>query len=301
MTDQRTPTDWPPRSGPGPGRPRPPSVPPWFVGAVAAILVTMLALLIILVLRSGDDGQEVQTVLPSTSSTTTSTDSTTTTAGTETTPTTEETTTTFESTTTSEPATTTSGDSTTTTTTDTFVPAVWPLLDSSTRYDDPVEAARDFATDLVGFDDPVIGPFLEGDGRSGEVEVRPEAEGPGTTVFVRQLGSDDTWWVIGAATASIEIDEPEALDEIASPLVVRGRALAFEGVVDVELRADGRSKPLVTGSVIGGGSELGPFEGSFEFERPDEAGGALLLRTMSADDGRVWEAAVVRIRFPPAG
>ena len=300
MTDQRTPSDWPPRSGSESGGRRPASGPPWYtwyVAAVAAILLTILVLLIILVLRNGDDGQEVQTVLPSTTSATLP-DSTTTT-GAETTATTEETTTTVESTTTSEP--TTTEESTTTTVTDPFVPAVWPLLDSSTRYDDPVDAARDFATELVGFDDPVIGPFLEGDGRSGEVEVRAEADGPGTTVLVRQLGPDDTWWVIGAATTNIEITEPEALAEIASPLVVRGRALAFEGVVDVELRADGGSDPLVTGSVTGGGTELAPFEGSFEFEWPDEAGGAVLLRTMSPEDGRVWEAAVVRIRFPLAG
>ena len=41
--------------------------------------------------------------------------------------------------------------------------AVWPLPDSETRYTDPVEAARGFAVDFVGFIDPVLGEFLVAD------------------------------------------------------------------------------------------------------------------------------------------
>jgi nucleoid-associated protein YgaU len=64
-------------------------------------------------------------------------------------------------------------------------------------------AATGFATELVGFTDPVVGEFQQGDARSGEVEVRAAADGPVTTVLVRQVGSDDTWSVLGAATAQI--------------------------------------------------------------------------------------------------
>ena len=41
--------------------------------------------------------------------------------------------------------------------------AVWPAASSSTRYSDPVSAARGFATDYVGFTDPIVGEFQQGD------------------------------------------------------------------------------------------------------------------------------------------
>ena len=88
--------------------------------------------------------------------------------------------------------------------------AVWPFVDSDTRYTDPVEAARGFATEFVGFKEPTVGPFQQGDSRSGEVEVRTKISTP-TTVFVR-LMSDDTWWVLGSATADIvsRVDQIQA-------------------------------------------------------------------------------------------
>src|SRR5689334_12156148 len=64
--------------------------------------------------------------------------------------------------------------------------AVWPPAGGA-RYTEPVAAAKGFATDLLGFVDPVVGVYQAGDSRSGEVEVRPVATGPVTTVVVRQL------------------------------------------------------------------------------------------------------------------
>lgn len=175
--------------------------------------------------------------------------------------------------------------------------AVWPWFDSDVRFDDPVDAARAFAEQYVGFTDPVVGPFLQGDGRSGEVEIRPTADGPDTVVFVRQLGPGDQWWVLGAATGHIEIDSPSGLETIANPVRVSGRALAFEGTVGLLLLADGSPTPLADGFVTGGGAEMGPFEGVFDYDTPEVAGGALVLVTESAEDGRVWSAAVVRVEF----
>lgn len=312
MTDQLTQTGGPPGGGPGGPNRTPGATPPWYVGAVATILVLITALLVILVAR--DDGDtEVQTVLPSTTATSTST--TATTEGVATTATvdpTGSTSTTGASTTTGASSTTdtsttasttatSSSTSTTAATPEAPIEAVWPATGATVRYIEPVAAATDFATDYLGFDDPVIGPFLEGDGRSGEVEIRPDQDGPGTTVFVRQLTEADTWWVIGAATTAIELTAPDVLDEIASPLQLTGRAMAFEGVVDVELRADGVSTPLVTGIVVGGGTEMADFEGSFPFDWPDRPAGAVVLTVSSPEDGSVVEATVVRIRFPLAG
>ncbi len=175
--------------------------------------------------------------------------------------------------------------------------AVFPDPDTSRRFDDPVATARAFAVDFVGFVDPVLGEFMPGDSRSGEVEIRPQADGPATTVFVRQLGSDGTWWVIGSATSDITLDTPTAGDEITSPVALTGSALAFEGHVDVEVRQDGALEPIGTGFVTGGGDVMRPFSGQVEFATPTAERGALVLLTTSAEDGRVWQAVVTRIAF----
>lgn len=173
--------------------------------------------------------------------------------------------------------------------------AVFPYPETEVRFDDPVALAEEFAVDFIGFTDPLVGDFQQGDSRSGEVEIRPNARGPVTTALVRQLGDDDHWFVIGATTANIQVDVPETNAVVGSPVVLRGRAHAFEGTVSVEVREDGR--PLGKGFVTGRGDELGPFEGEIPIDEPSERYGAVLFFTESAEDGSVWEAAVVRVRF----
>jgi Immunoglobulin-like domain of bacterial spore germination len=192
--------------------------------------------------------------------------------------------------------------STTTTTTATITPvdtstAVFPSGAGGTRYADPVEAARAFAVEFVGFTNPIVGGFMQGDARSGEVAVRPASNGPVTTVLVRQLGSDGTWWVLGSATRNIVADAPAAGESISSPVTVTGTALAFEGTVNVEIRQDGARQPIGTGIVTGGGDTLRAFSGEIEFSTPSEQFGAVVFLTRSEQDGRVWEAAVVRVSF----
>ncbi len=178
---------------------------------------------------------------------------------------------------------------------------MWPWFDSDVRYNDPLEAAVGFATDYLGFVEPVVGEFLQGDSRSGEVEVQPTIEGPVTTVLVRQLGSDDQWWVLGAVASNILVEEPDAFCEVSSPLTVAGEALAFEGNVEVQLRADGSEDALATTSVIGGGSEMAPFTGELTFVAPGTDSGAIVFLSRNARDGGVWEASVIRISFGAGG
>jgi hypothetical protein len=174
------------------------------------------------------------------------------------------------------------------------VTAVWPPPSSAVRYPGPGAAARGFAVDLVGFHAPVVGPYRSGDARSGEVDVRPEPGGPVTTVFVRRM-SDDTWWVLGSATEGIELDAPGAGEVVVSPVVLTGRAWAFEGHVSVRIVQDGSRTPLSTGFVTGGGDALRPFQGSFPLGASTADHGAVVLTTESARDGQVWTAAVVRV------
>jgi hypothetical protein len=115
--------------------------------------------------------------------------------------------------------------------------AVWPSPEGETRYTDPVEAARGFAVEFVGFTEPVMSEFLLADSRSGEVEVKASEEGPTTIVFLRKLGDDDSWWVLGSASQNVIIQNPDVRATIDSPLTVSGQARAFEGNVKLELRS----------------------------------------------------------------
>jgi hypothetical protein len=185
----------------------------------------------------------------------------------------------------------------TTTTTVVEDTAVWPSVPDTPRPADPVEAARRFATEFLGFVDPVVGTFQAGDSRSGEVAIRPRATGPVTTILLRQLSGQTTWSVLGAATEDIELTSPAAGDEVTSPLRLEGRARAFEGTVDVELRADGTREPVAASYVTGGGDVMRPFTGSIDFARPATSHGALVLFTRSMENGEIWTASVVRIAF----
>ncbi len=173
---------------------------------------------------------------------------------------------------------------------------VWPAPDGAVRYADPVEAARGFAG-FAGFAEPLVGELKEGDQRSGEVDVRATEQGPVTTVLVRRM-SDDHWWVLGAATDDIVLDDPQPGGAIDDPLQLSGRARAFEGTVQVAVLERGGTEPLGTGVVTGsGGGELGPFEGEVRWSNPGGGWGVVLLFTESMEDGRVWQAAAVPVGF----
>jgi Immunoglobulin-like domain of bacterial spore germination len=232
------------------------------IGALVAVLAIALAVYLI----TRDDGGSEQTA-----TTSTSTSPTTTTAAP----------------TTTVPPTTVPVDTST---------AVWPFASSATRYSDPVSAARAFATDYVGFTNPVVGEFRQGDAQSGEVPVQGKATGPVTTVIVRQFGG--TWWVLGASTPNIQLTSPAALSVVSSPIHLQGTSTAFEATVNTSVRADGSTQPIGTGIVMGGASgELGPFDGSLPFTTPGATAGAVTLLTLSAEDGSVSEATVVRVKF----
>jgi hypothetical protein len=232
---------------------------------VAAVAVALVSIVVVVIAVSGDDGPSASTST-STSTSTTPPDSTGTSL---------------------EPP-------------DDIASAIWPDAAGRVRYDDPVVAALAFATDFVGFTNPVAGEFRQGDERSGEVDVRPRADGPVTTVLVRQVSSDDTWWILGSTTGNIVLESPEALATIPSPVPLTGRSSAFEATVQVELRVDGRRPAHASGFVMGGGgAELEPFQGSLDFDPPGVDAGALVLFTASAENGQIWEAAVTRIRFGP--
>lgn len=178
--------------------------------------------------------------------------------------------------------------------------AVWPVDSSATRYDSPVAAARGFATDYARFVNPIVGAFQPGDARSGEVPVRARAAGPVTTVIVRQIGSDDSWWVLGSSTPNINIARPAAGASVSSPVRLQGTSTAFEATVNYKLLQD-TGGTLADGFVMGGANgEMGPFTASVAFANPTSAYGSLMLYTTSSESGNVDEASVIGLRFSAA-
>ena len=159
-----------------------------------------------------------------------------------------------------------------------------------------VSVARGFATDFVGFTAPIVGEFRQGDSRSGEVPVQAKADSPVTTVLVRKLG--ESWWVLGASTPNILLTAPAASQTISSPVTLRGTSTAFEATVNVQVGEDGNITPLGKGFVMGGANgEMGPFDATLAFTPPTATAGSVMLSTLSAEDGRVVEATVVRVKF----
>lgn len=117
--------------------------------------------------------------------------------------------------------------------------AVWPAAD--VVFDTPEEAASDFIEQVFGVE-PLIGEFMQGDSRSGEIEVLSplDDDDPATTqptgviLFLRQLGADDGWFVLSAVSEGVTIDSPEFGDEItAGDVTVDGTGRGFEGTVVV--------------------------------------------------------------------
>jgi hypothetical protein len=278
--------------------PEPGQTPRWLFVAIiilAGIVLSAAGILLGLVLSDDTTADTttsttaVTTTEPADGSTTASTTASTSEPSTATTaPSTTATSTTPTSATSTSPATTAPAEAT----------AVWPWAGSGVSYDDPVDAALGFATDFVGFTDPIAGDFQQGDGRSGEVEIRATGGGAVTTVFVRQLTGDDRWWVLGAASANVVVDQPEALALIGSPLLVAGQGRAYEGVIEVQVRADGRQDPAGSGTVLASGDEdFRPFEGSIAWSATGAERGAVVLLSRSGADGSVWEASVLRVVF----
>ena len=196
--------------------------------------------------------------------------------------------------------TTTTEPSTTTTTTfqgvDLDTP-IYPDPTTSQRFSDPESAAREFAL-WAAYTDPVIGEFQQGDGRSGEIEVRAFAEGAPSVVLLRQL-EDDAWYVIGVSTDAIRLTTPQIGDTLTSPQPLEGQAYAFEGTVLVRLYADGVQEPIGETFVTGrGDGVLGDFSGEIEFTNDTGAThGVLVLYSPSGEDGGTIEVSAIRVRL----
>jgi hypothetical protein len=116
-------------------------------------------------------------------------------------------------------------------------------------FDTPEAAAADFLAGVFG-DGPMLGEFMAGDSRSGEIEVFASADGapigqPRSVLFLRQLGPDDGWFVIGAGSDVATITTPEGLATVpAAPLLVEGLGTGFEATIVVSAFVAGQAGEL---------------------------------------------------------
>lgn len=173
-------------------------------------------------------------------------------------------------------------------------PALWPAADVVIT--SPGEAAFEFVEQVLRVP-PTLGEFRQGDSRSGEIDVFSPGEGDsGTrvlrgTLVLRQLGPDDGWFVIGAASDPQQITVPEALATVpAGPVTVEGAGRGFEATLIVSAILPGQAQPLAE-VVAQGGAFADPEPFSVELDLSSARAGqtvGLLLRGgtgLSTDPG----------------
>ena len=187
---------------------------------------------------------------------------------------------------------------TTTVTADQTWVATWPPPSSSLRFTNPTAAALSFATSVLRMTTPVARAFQRGDSRSGEVPIVTTTNGPLTTVLVRRLAPDDTWWVLGSSCSTVTITQPSALEKVSSPLTLSGQSTAFEGVINFSLYQDDARAPLVAGTTMGGSNGVvGKYRATLRFATPAKHFGTLVVYSRSAKDGSVLDASAIRVAF----
>jgi hypothetical protein len=147
---------------------------------------------------------------------------------------------------TSEPATSSTAVTSTTAVVPTQI-ALWPAPD--VVFATPEEAATDFLANALN-PGPVLGEFMAGDQRSGEISVFAADESgaplgtPRSTLLMRMLGPSDGWFVIGAVSDVAIITTPEAGSTVpAGPLTVTGVAQGFEANIGVKAFVVGHADP----------------------------------------------------------
>ena len=134
-------------------------------------------------------------------------------------------------------------------------PAIWPA--AGVVLETPEAAAADFVKQVLGVE-PVLGDFVQGDSRSGEIEVFSPGETTPVSrslLLLRQLGPHDGWFVIAAANPNVTISAPETNAEVpAGPLTVEGVARGFETTVVVTVFRAGVAEEVMDQVVTTGGA-----------------------------------------------
>ena len=134
-------------------------------------------------------------------------------------------------------------------------PAIWPA--AGVVFETPEASAADFVKQVLGVE-PVLGEFVQGDSRSGEIEVFSPGETTAVSrsrLLLRQLGPHNGWFVLGAANPNTTISTPETNAEVsAGPLTVEGVARGFETTAVVTAFRAGVADDVLDQVVTTGGA-----------------------------------------------
>jgi hypothetical protein len=171
-------------------------------------------------------------------------------------------------------------------------PAIWPAAD--VVFATPEEAAADFVSAvLVSEGDPVLGEFQPGDARSGEIAVLFAGETGDLdpplemgTLFLRQIGPTDGWYVIAAVSDGAMIDTPSALDEVPAGIVsVSGEGRGFEGTLAVSAFPPGADTATFDLQIGAGGALADTEPYSVELDLSGAASGEVVVILVRGDTG----------------
>jgi len=169
---------------------------------------------------------------------------------------------------------------------------------------DPVDAVRGFLSGPLGLPDPPLSPFRETEPGVGEVDVHARGEAGQTldrvasTVTLRRLDGEH-WFVTGARSSDVEIDTPEPLATVSSPLDVSGRVRGYEGTVNVwmldRFGGDGVASDPAGGT--GGSQQLEAFSTEVSFVATGTQRGALYAETDRGTSNGIPSFTAYPVRF----
>jgi hypothetical protein len=170
--------------------------------------------------------------------------------------------------------------------------------------------ARDFLVRVAGMEKPsyVASRYLSD--YLASVDFRPtiagQVTGPVTTVLL--TGGVRGFSVAVADTDTISVEappfniDPSQTPVVSSPLTVTGRALAWEGHVNLQVvQENGLAlRQLGEGYGIGGGDEMRPFSAQVTFARPSTNQGWLLAAELSGHNSEVTKVTALPLIFAGA-
>jgi Immunoglobulin-like domain of bacterial spore germination len=153
---------------------------------------------------------------------------------------------------------------------------------------DPLDAVRGFLGQQLDISDPPLSEFRETASDVGEVDVHARGEAGqrldriASTVTLRRLDGVH-WFVTAAASGDLEVDAPDPLATVSSPVTVSGRARGFEGTVNVRVldRFDGGGVESDSAVGTGGSDGLEPFSAEVSFVASETERGVLYAQTDS--------------------
>ena len=154
-------------------------------------------------------------------------------------------------------------------------PAIWPFASMNRTFTTPEEAAKSFAVDYLGMTHARLGKTADG-----AVEVFPNDRGSARTLVHVEAQGARGWVVLSAMADDITVDQPRAHDPLTPHMTVSGKSLAFEAVVNVELRPFGSTTAVAQTTAMGGGTEVLPFSTTIDPSSTDQP---LVLVLFEAD------------------